>query len=28
VAKHFELARDPSKPIEYFAAPRIYTREP
>jgi hypothetical protein len=27
MTKHYELARDPSKPIEYFAVPRTYTRE-
>jgi hypothetical protein len=27
MAKHYELARDPSKPIEYFPTARTYTRE-
>jgi hypothetical protein len=27
MTKHYELARDPAKPVEYFSAPRIYTRE-
>ena len=27
MTKHYELARDPAKPVEYFPAPRTYTRE-
>jgi hypothetical protein len=27
MTKHYELARDPSKPVEYFPTPRTYTRE-
>ena len=27
MVKHYELARDPAKPVEYFPAPRTYTRE-
>ena len=27
MTKHYELARDPAKPVEYFPTPRIYTRE-
>jgi hypothetical protein len=27
MTKHYELARDPARPIEYFPVPRIYTRE-
>jgi len=27
MTKHHELARDPSKPVDYFPVPRLYTRE-
>jgi hypothetical protein len=27
MTKHYELARDPAKPAEYFPVPRTYTRE-
>jgi hypothetical protein len=27
MTKHYELARDPAKPVEYFPAPRVCTRE-
>lgn len=27
MTRHYELARDPAKPVEYFPVPRIYTRE-
>ena len=27
MTKHYELARDPSKPVEYFPTTRTYTRE-
>lgn len=27
MTKYYELARDPAKPVEYFQAPRKYTRE-